>query len=170
MDCQPGLKICALTNRLQQSLTNKQMDVTAKTSLDVWLSTVPELSGIASQPRMQSLCSDIALRKEANPAAYSATVSWWRNTLSSLLMQGAQASTDHLVLHLDDALVQGIANNLGRRPLALTTVVVSQHHPFCTYIVWTTVCSDRDASNEGFNPTMPLHEFSATSHRNRQLP
>jgi hypothetical protein len=143
----------------------RAMDVSDTTSLDAWISTVPELSETATSSRIQALCSDIALRKEANPAAYNANISWWRNTLSSLLARGAQPSRDHLVLHLNDALVQGIANSLGRRPLALTTVVVRQHRPLCTFMARiTTVCPDRDASREGFNSTTPLHDFHATTH------
>lgn len=111
--------------------------------LQDWLASIPELSSStssqatataaagsssrisSSSSRVQSLCSDIARQKSANPAAYNANVSWWRRTLASLLESGAQSDGDHTVLSVDDELVEAIARSAGRRPMALTSVVVS---------------------------------------------
>lgn len=105
--------------------------------LQDWLASIPELSSSSSSSttagpssrisssRVQSLCSDIARQKSANPAAYNANVSWWRRTLASLLESGAQSNGDHTVLNLNDELVESIARSTGRRPMALTSVVVS---------------------------------------------
>lgn len=109
--------------------------------LQDWLASIPELSSSSSQAnagsssrisnsRVQSLCSDIARQKSANPAAYNANVSWWRRTLATLLESGAQSNGGHTVLSIDDELVEAIAKSAGRRPMALTSVVVSP--AFCS--------------------------------------
>src|ERR1700733_10863090 len=112
-----------INDNTQQHSTQRQRQMEASGALHIWISTIAELSTTSSS-RIQSLCSDIARHKETNPAAYNANVSWWRHTLSNLLAQGVQPSGDHLVLHVNDTLVQGIAASIGRRPLAIATVVV----------------------------------------------
>lgn len=99
----------------------------SSTAFEKWITTIPELAGGASSPRVQSLFSDIVRQKATNPAAYHANVSWWRRTLHDLLSSGAQLSTDHLVVNLDEDLLQDFTRVVNRKPLALVSVVVGVH-------------------------------------------
>ncbi|KAF8447548.1 hypothetical protein L210DRAFT_3628069 [Boletus edulis BED1] len=48
-----------------------------------------------SQPRLQSLYSDISRQKHSNPTSYHAHVDWWQRTLEELVSRGWQTETTH---------------------------------------------------------------------------
>ncbi|KAF8308113.1 hypothetical protein DL93DRAFT_2231869 [Clavulina sp. PMI_390] len=114
-------------------------------SFDAWLTTIPEFAS-ATPARIQSLCSDIARQKAANPTAYAANVAWWRRTVRSMLDYGAQPvgggrEGEHLTLLLEDELLQRFADAsvVRRRPMALVSVVnemrlTNELVPFSEYL------------------------------------
>jgi hypothetical protein len=89
------------------------------------LSSVPSYSGL-SKSRIQSLYSDISRQKHSNPTTYSSNITWWRSTLEALVSLGYQPSTtDTLVLHADQSLVESLRYEGAGKPLCLGTVIVS---------------------------------------------
>ena len=95
-------------------------------SLSVHLSTISEFSSdtASARSRLQSLYSDIVTRKELNPAGFHANVAWWRRLLEGALRQGLLPGGDHLVLHVNDCLLEALRWNPFGRPLAIPSVIV----------------------------------------------
>jgi hypothetical protein len=98
-----------------------------------WVQTIPELSTEPKTSRMNALFSDIARQKSANTSSFTSNVSWWRQTLFDLARKGVQPSHDHLALKVDEALLDAFANCLGKRPMALSSVIVHLSLVPCHY-------------------------------------
>ena len=90
------------------------------------LSTISEFSSdtTSARSRLQSLYSDIVARKELNPAGFHANVAWWRRLLEGALRLGLLPGGDHLVLHVNDYLLEALRWNPLGRPLAIPSVIV----------------------------------------------
>ncbi|KAH8989182.1 Snf7-domain-containing protein [Lactarius hatsudake] len=89
------------------------------------LSSLPSYDGL-SKSRIQSLYSDISRQKHSNPTAYSSNITWWRSTLEALVSLGYQPNTtDTLILHVDQRLLESLRYGGAGKPLCLGTVIVS---------------------------------------------
>ncbi|EJD41067.1 hypothetical protein AURDEDRAFT_90579 [Auricularia subglabra TFB-10046 SS5] len=93
-----------------------------------YLSTLPEFG---SSARIASLYSDIARKKQSNPASFQSTVSWWQRTLQDLVARGLQgdANSDKLILHVNNDLVEGLRWQKAGKPLGLGSAVVESAVP-----------------------------------------
>ena len=89
------------------------------------LSSLPSYDGL-SKSRIQSLYSDISRQKHSNPTTYSSNLTWWRSTLEALVSLGYQPNTtDTLVLHADQSILESLRYEGAGKPLCLGTVIVS---------------------------------------------
>ncbi|KAH9071169.1 Snf7-domain-containing protein [Lactarius deliciosus] len=89
------------------------------------LSSLPSYDGL-SKSRIQSLYSDISRQKHSNPTTYSSNITWWRSTLEALVSLGYQPNTtDTLILHADQSLLESLRYGGAGKPLCLGTVIVS---------------------------------------------
>lgn len=89
------------------------------------LSSLPSYNGL-SKSRIQSLYSDISRQKHSNPTTYNSNITWWRSTLEALVSLGYQPNTtDTLVLHADQSLLESLRYEGAGKPLCLGTVIVS---------------------------------------------
>ncbi|KAH9066326.1 Snf7-domain-containing protein [Lactarius vividus] len=87
------------------------------------LSSLPSYNGL-SKSRIQSLYSDISRQKHSNPTAYSSNITWWRSTLEALVSLGYQPNTtDTLILHADQSLLESLRYGGAGKPLCLGTVI-----------------------------------------------
>lgn len=91
-----------------------------------YLGTLPEFS---SPARVASLYSDIARKKQSNPASYQSTVSWWQRTLQDLAARGLQGDADKLILHVNNDLVESLRWQKAGKPLGLGSAVVDAAVP-----------------------------------------
>src|SRR5712671_950370 len=97
---------------------------TAVTGMSSPLSSLPSFNGL-SNPRIQSLYSDISRQKHSNPTTYHANVAWWRSTLEAIVSRGLSLNTpDRLILHADQSLLEVLRYERIGKPLCLGTVVV----------------------------------------------
>ncbi|KAH9161343.1 Snf7-domain-containing protein [Lactarius sanguifluus] len=86
-------------------------------------SSLPSYDGL-SKSRIQSLYSDISRQKHSNPTAYSSNITWWRSTLEALVSLGHQPNTtDTLILHADQSLLESLRYGGAGKPLCLGTVI-----------------------------------------------
>ena len=89
------------------------------------LTSLPSYNGL-SKFRVQSLYSDISRQKHSNPTTYNSNITWWRSTLEALVSLGYQPNTtDTLVLHADQSIVEFLRYEGAGKPLCLGTVIVS---------------------------------------------
>ena len=89
------------------------------------LSSLLSYNGL-SKSRIQSLYSDISRQKHSNPTTYNSNITWWRSTLEALVSLGYQPNTtDTLVLHADQSLLESLRYEGAGKPLCLGTVIVS---------------------------------------------
>ncbi|KAH8995358.1 hypothetical protein EDB92DRAFT_198022 [Lactarius akahatsu] len=87
------------------------------------LSSLLSYDGL-SKSRIQSLYSDISRQKHSNPTAYSSNITWWRSTLEALVSLGYQPNTtDTLILHADQSLLESLRYGGAGKPLCLGTVI-----------------------------------------------
>ncbi|KAI9446127.1 Snf7-domain-containing protein [Lactarius indigo] len=87
------------------------------------LSSLPSYDGL-SKSRIQSLYSDISRQKHSNPTTYSSNITWWRSTLEALVSLGHQPNTtDTLILHADQSLLESLRYGGAGKPLCLGTVI-----------------------------------------------
>jgi hypothetical protein len=95
-------------------------------SISSFLESIPEFQ---SGKRAAFFYGDVAPRKESDPDAYRAVVSFWQRVLENLLLRGLQPSNDgcgdKLVLHVDDTLLQSLRWLKHGRPLSVASAVVS---------------------------------------------
>lgn len=83
-----------------------------------------------SNARLKSLYSDFLRQKHSNPTSYASNLEWWRQTIESVVANGAQstdsASPDRLVLHADRTTLLDLFKVEGvGKPLSLSGVIVS---------------------------------------------
>ncbi|KAI9455003.1 Snf7-domain-containing protein [Lactarius psammicola] len=87
------------------------------------LSSLPSYDGL-SKSRIQSLYSDISRQKHSNPTTYTSNINWWRSTLEALVSLGYQPNTtDTLILHADQSLLESLRYGGAGKPLCLGTVI-----------------------------------------------
>lgn len=81
-------------------------------------------------PRLQVLYSDIYRQKESNAEGFKSSIAWWTKTLKALVSAGKQPhSSDHLILHMSNHLLDALRWEKSGRPLGLGAVVVSPTFP-----------------------------------------
>ncbi|GJJ11076.1 hypothetical protein Clacol_005307 [Clathrus columnatus] len=94
-------------------------------SSKVSLASFPTYTSVSSS-RLKSLYSDFSLQKQSNPAGFQSNVEWWHKTLLHLLRTASQPiSSDVLILHANNFLLDGLSNKeLGvGKPLGIGAVL-----------------------------------------------
>lgn len=99
-------------------------------SLQDYLSSLPEFK---SNDRIESLYSDFSTSRQSNPAGYSVNLNTWSQLIHQILRLGLQSnhsndpsqSSDRLVLHLNDRLLDGFKRPGIGRPYGLYIPIVS---------------------------------------------
>lgn len=90
------------------------------------LSFLPSYNGL-SNSRIQSLYSDISRQKHSNPTTYNANIVWWHSTLEAIVSRGWLPNTsDRLILHAEQSLLETLRYERVGKPLCLGTVIVGR--------------------------------------------
>jgi len=65
-------------------------------------------------------------QKHSNPTAYNSNLAWWHSTLETIVSRGWLPNTsDRLILHADQSLLDALRYERVGKPLGLGTVIVS---------------------------------------------
>ncbi|KAH9811994.1 Snf7-domain-containing protein [Melampsora americana] len=115
------------TNHHQIKSTSTSTSTTDFDSLQDYLSSLPEFQSI---DRVESLYSDFLSSHQSNPAGYSINLTTWSQLIYQILRLGLQSThsaqtSDRLVLHLDDRLLDGLRRPTIGRPYGLYIPIVS---------------------------------------------
>ncbi|KAF8343905.1 uncharacterized protein EI90DRAFT_3284455 [Cantharellus anzutake] len=98
-------------------------------SISGYLSTITEFSSnTTARSRLQSLYSDIVTRRDSNPMGFIANVGWWKGLLEGAAKQGLLPGGDHLVLHVDDRLLETLRWGPLGTPLSIPSVIAQLVH------------------------------------------
>ena len=100
-------------------------------TLPEFLETRPEYGEKSKRARLAYLYSDLSQARLNNPTSFASSVSWWSNLLSDIVSKGLQdgggastATSDKLVMHLNQELLDRLRWEGAGRPTGLGTVAV----------------------------------------------
>ncbi|KAH9998081.1 Snf7-domain-containing protein [Russula compacta] len=87
------------------------------------LPSLPPYNGL-SNPRIQSLYSDISRQRHSNPTTFSSNIAWWRTTLEAIVSRDwVPNAPDRFILHADQSLLEALRYEGVGKPLCLGTVI-----------------------------------------------